>query len=88
MPAGARETRVRTKQVQYRHNFKAEYNEFRAAFDTLREIYTAEGERKENEEVLPLRIEIDQFLSYIREKHANKGSYKLAYPVNAHGRYM
>ncbi len=46
------------------------YQLFLGEFINLREVYKSVGKRKLPESTLPLRIEIDQFLSWIREEKA------------------
>jgi len=52
------------------------YQLFLGEFRNLRKIYESVGERKLPEDILPLRIEIDHFLSWIRDKKAYRQTYK------------
>ena len=54
------------------------YQNFLNKFDNLREIYLKIGQRKISEEKLPLRIEIDQFLNWIRKTKAQGNTYENA----------
>ena len=57
-------------------DYKRTYQEFLSAYKEVREIYITDGRRQQPEEVVPVRIEIDQFLSFIREYHAKGDSYQ------------
>lgn len=57
-------------------DYKRTYQEFLSAYKEVRELYVADGRRQQPEEVVPVRIEIDQFLSFIREYHAKGDSYQ------------
>lgn len=57
-------------------DYKRTYQEFLYAFKELKEIYVADGRRQHPESVVPVRIEIDQFLSFIREYYAKGDSYQ------------
>jgi phosphatidylserine/phosphatidylglycerophosphate/cardiolipin synthase-like enzyme len=47
--------------------YRATYQEFLDAFRTVEKIYRSCGSRKVPDEVLPLRLEIDSFLSWVRD---------------------
>lgn len=49
-----------------------DYQMFLGEFKRLREIYIGYGERKVEEHLLPLRIEIDQFLNWIYENRLHE----------------
>lgn len=55
-------------------HFLRDYQEYLLKFDELKQIYTKVGIRKSNE--LPLRIEVDRFLSWVRESYAKGNSYE------------
>lgn len=59
-------------------DYRRTYQEFRAAYDVVEQSYKASGVRHVPEDKLPLRIEIDQFLSYIREEHASGDGFQAA----------
>ena len=59
----------------YLASYQQVYGEFLAAYRRVEEHYKAFARRKTPEDELPLRIEIDQFFSYIREKFAKEDSY-------------
>lgn len=52
----------------YLEDYRRTYQEFLSAFREVQDVYKEDGRRQQPN--LPLRIEIDQFFSYIREVHA------------------
>lgn len=58
--------------------YRATYQGFLNAFRTVERVYTAIGRRKVPESSVPLRIEIDSFLSWLRDQHATGESYETA----------
>lgn len=64
------------KQSLFLSNFRKTYQEGVAAFNIVRRAYEASGYRKVSEADIPLRIEIDSFISYVREKVAVGESWK------------
>jgi phospholipase D-like protein len=64
------------KQSLFLSNFRRTYQEGVSAFTIVRGAYEASGYRKVDEEDVPLRIEIDSFISYVREKVAVGESWK------------
>ncbi|MBR8179305.1 phospholipase D-like domain-containing protein [Burkholderia ambifaria] len=70
-----------SKQSVFLSSFRRSYQECVSAFDVVRGIYKGIGYRKASEEDIPLRLEIDSFISYVRERHAigqswNTGPYR------------
>ncbi len=59
---------------QFILNFRKNYQEYITKFNLLKNIYNDIGERRFGE--IPLRIEVDRFLWWIREFKANGESYK------------
>ena len=57
----------------YLEDYRRTYQGFLAAFREVEMVYNNDGRRQQPE--LPLRIEIDQFFSYIRKKHGSGDSY-------------
>lgn len=55
--------------------FRRNYQEANSAFNIVRRAYEKSGYRKVQEECIPLRIEIDSFLSYVRETTATGDSW-------------
>ena len=71
----------RDKQKQSKENifiedYRKTYQESVSAFNTIRQVYEEVGKRKKSELEIPLRLEIDSFISYVRAKHARKESWK------------
>lgn len=62
----------RSKENIFLDDYKKTYQECVSAFNEVRKVYDAVGRRKVSEELIPLRVEIDSFISYAREKHAQK----------------
>jgi hypothetical protein len=73
----------KTQDQVYLADYRRVYQEFLHAYREIERIYSASGKRQLPDEVIPLRIEIDSFFSFIREKFASGDSY-LAAPLR-HG---
>lgn len=58
------------KQSLFLSNFRKTYQEAVSAFNVVRRVYEASGYRKAPESAVPLRIEIDSFISWVRERIA------------------
>jgi hypothetical protein len=74
-------TRVRppiSKRSMFVSNFRRTYQECVSAFDIVRRAYTESGYRKVSEQKIPLRLEIDSFISFVRDKHASGESWQSA----------
>jgi HKD family nuclease len=70
-----RDMSKKLKSKEFEDLYLKRYQMFLGEFEKLRKIYESLGRRKVSEEELPLRIEIDQFLSWVREKKARRESY-------------
>lgn len=57
-------------------SYRATYQGFLDAFRTVQKVYIADGRRKHPENVIPLRLEIDSFLSWVRERYTTGESYR------------
>lgn len=71
--------RDKTKQSKeniFIDDYRKTYQESVSAFNTIRQIYEKVGKRKKTESEIPLRLEIDSFVSFVRDKHAQKDSWK------------
>jgi HKD family nuclease len=71
--------RDKTKQSKeniFIEDYRKTYQESVNAFNTIRQVYENVGKRKKTESEIPLRIEIDSFISFVRDKHAQKESWK------------
>lgn len=64
------------KQSLFLSSFRRAYQEGVAAFNVVRRVYEVGGYRKASEEDIPLRIEIDSFISYVRDTFAVGESWK------------
>lgn len=64
------------KQSLFLSNFRKTYQEAVSAFNVVRSAYEASGYRKAPESAVPLRIEIDSFISWVRERIAPGESWK------------
>ena len=76
-PSGGIEVGKRkpSKEKVFLSSYQKTYQVFQTAFDEVRQIYLDDGRRQHPEESVPLRIEIDQFFSYVRETFARGESY-------------
>ena len=71
--------RDKTKQSKeniFIEDYRKTYQESVSAFNTIRQVYEEVGKRKISESEIPLRLEIDSFISFVRDKHAKKESWK------------
>ena len=64
------------KKSLFLSNFRRTYQEAVSAFNVVRKAYETSGYRKAPESAVPLRIEIDSFISWVREKVAPGESWK------------
>lgn len=64
-----------SKSEIYLDQYRSDYQGFHDAYKTVERIYKGTGKRRYDESRLPLRLEIDSFFSFIREKKARKDSY-------------
>ena len=58
--------RTKSKENLFIEDYDRHYQVFKSAYDEVEVIYKKYGKRKVSEDQLPLRIEIDQFLNYVR----------------------
>ncbi len=73
---GVRPPESKSKLQEFTESYLKRYQIFLGEFEKLKIIYEALGNRKFSEQELPLRIEIDQFLSWIRETKARGDSFQ------------
>lgn len=66
----------RGKQSLFLSHFRKAYQEGVAAFEVVRKVYQSSGYRKADEADIPLRLEIDSFISFVREKVATGESWE------------
>lgn len=71
-----REKTKQTKENIFIDDYRKTYQESVSAFNFIRRVYEEVGQRKIAEEHIPLRLEIDSFISFVRERHAKKESWK------------
>jgi hypothetical protein len=72
---------VRDKKEQSKENifiedYRKTYQESVSAFNTIRQVYEKVGKRKIPETRIPLRLEIDSFISFVRDIHTKGESWK------------
>jgi hypothetical protein len=60
----------------YLDDYKSIYQGFLDAYITVERIYKEIGKRKYNEDIYPLRLEIDSYFSFVRENRTVGDSYK------------
>ncbi len=68
----------KSKEKVFLESYRRTYQEFFTAYQSVEKIYKNDGRRQQPEETVPLRIEIDQFFSFIREKHAKGDTWETA----------
>ncbi len=56
-------------------SYHATYQQFLDSYRTVERVYISQGRRKYDENILPIRIEIDNFLSWVRESKTTGESY-------------
>lgn len=56
-------------------DYQRTYQEFLTAYNEVKELYVEDGRRQQPEDVVPVRIEIDQFFSFIRKRYTKGESY-------------
>ena len=64
-----------SKERVFLSDYRRTYQEFLTAYKEVRELYLADCRRQQPEDVVPLRIEIDQFFSFVRERFTKGESY-------------
>lgn len=65
-----RGTKKKSKENIFIDSYRRTYQEAVTAFNQIQEVYVSAGRRKINEDVVPLRLEIDSFFSFVRDVHA------------------
>ena len=71
-----REKKKQSKENIFIEDYRKTYQESVSAFNAIRQVYEKVGKRKKSESDIPLRLEIDSFISFVRDKHAKKESWK------------
>ena len=57
-------------------DFRRTYQEFLEAYNVIKDVYLSVGKRKHTDDEIPLRLEIDSFVSFVRERHAQRNKWK------------
>ena len=65
-----------SKENIFIEDYRKTYQETVSSFNTIRQVYEKVGKRKKTELEIPLRLEIDSFISFVRQKHAQKDSWQ------------
>jgi hypothetical protein len=65
-----------SKEKLFLADYQRTYQEFLTAYEEVRELYVADGRRQQPENIVPIRIEIDQFFSFVRERFTKGDSYR------------
>lgn len=73
-----RGTKKESKENIFLDSYRKTYQEAISAFNVIRQVYENIGTRKVPEEQIPLRLEIDSFVSFVRERHAQGEIWKIA----------
>jgi len=64
----------KSKKLLYIDDFRRSYQEFQSAYKTVKRLYLKDGRRKRGG--IPVHIEIDSFVSYVRDEHAQGEKWK------------
>lgn len=56
-------------------DYRKRYQEYLSVFKTIESVFKLYGKRKFSDTVIPLRLEIDSFLSFVRDKHTKGDSW-------------
>lgn len=65
----------RSNQSLFQANYRRTYQEAISAFSIVRHAYEATGYRKASEQDIPLRLEIDSFISFVRDTQTTGDSW-------------
>ena len=66
----------KAKEKIFLDEYRKTYQECVTAFEKIKEVYMSVGTRKNDFDDIPIRIEIDSFISFVRERHAKSESWK------------
>jgi len=66
-----------TKEQLFLDAYEKTYQETVSAFNVVREVYEELSYRRASPELIPLRLEIDSFISYVRDTHAQGEQWKM-----------
>ena len=73
-----RGTKKESKENIFLDSYRKTYQESISAFNVIRNEYENIGKRKITEDKIPLRLEIDSFISFVRDEHAPVDTWKNA----------
>lgn len=71
-----RGTKKESKENIFQESYRKTYQESISAFNVIRKVYEGFGTRKVSETHIPLRLEIDSFISFVRDNHAQVDNWK------------
>ena len=71
-----RGNRKKSKENIFLDNHRKSYQESVSAFEKIKEVYASTGRRKIEGTSIPLRLEIDSFLSFVRDMHATHETWR------------
>lgn len=60
----------KSKENIFIESYSRAYQESVTAFNQIQDVYVSTGKRKVDEKIVPLRLEIDSFFSFVRDVHA------------------
>ena len=66
----------KAKENIFLDNYRKTYQECVTAFEKIKKVYMSVGRRKNDFNDIPIRLEIDSFISFVRDRHATKESWK------------
>ena len=65
----------KTKEKVFLDNFRKSYQESVTAFNKIQAVYQSVGRRKNNADI-PIRLEIDAFVNFVRHEYAKRETWK------------
>ena len=75
-PNIGRGKRRRSEESLFLDSYRRAYQESVTAFKKIKDVYESVGRRKNDFYDIPIRIEIDSFLSFVRDVHATQESWR------------
>lgn len=73
-----RGSKKKSKENIYVESYRKTYQESVTAYNQIEQVYKEIGKRKLDEDTIPLRLEIDSFFSFVRERHAKHEKWREA----------
>ena len=71
-----RKKREISRENIFLEDYRKTYQTSVTAFNKIRGLYESSQKRKVDESLIPLRLEIDSFLSFVRDRHAPENSWR------------